>query len=387
MSAPSTAYLTEVLPISNGTITDALYLAIDLSAYAGNMKALFYVDFFLSADKGSKKGLIGVVEDNSSLFNYKQHNPSRFSKLRLKNPAGTKTYIVMNDGGLNTLGTVSIGTLSSLFGLGVIIPITYRNAFYVDSDDIRIMYRKNGSPTWIEYSSRAGTPQGEELTYNGSLTSETGDLHPNDLVYVKVKNINAEGTFISGEQSLTLPRPSLVMGFDGSYASYAHTAFPLATASYYFSEFDANVGVFISEDPTGSLNTATGYFACFDFWIKVELNADVVPKTVITKMGAIGTWDTGDPATPATYYPYTFYHFEGDNNRWNIACPYLQGAGDPHSPVTVYRSAANNRYYTSTFLTTYASDGLYYTDKTNFKVFASGQDVGGGNCTTGPVIE
>ena len=371
MAAPASAYTGLSLFIGDCEHGQAI-LAPDYSTF----KLRFYLDEVI----GGKEGVVGLV--NPSGINATYHNlATRQGKGRIGN------YVALNDGGLNTLGTVSIGTLSSLFGLGVIIPITYRNAFYVDSDDIRIMYRKNGSPTWIEYSSRAGTPQGEELTYNGSLTSETGDLHPNDLVYVKVKNVNAEGTFISGEQSLTLPRPSLIMGFDGSYASYAYTAFPLATATYYFSEYDANVGVFISEDPTGSLNTATGYFACDDFWIKVELNADVVPKTVITKMGAIYTWDTGDPATPATYYEYTFYHFEGDNDRWNIACPYLQGSGDPHSPVTVYRSAANNKYYTSTFLTTYASDGLYYTDKTNFKVFASGQDVGDGNCTTGPVIE
>lgn len=374
MAAPASAYTGLSLFIGDCEHGQAI-LAPDYSTF----KLRFYLDEVI----GGKDGIVGLV--NPSGINATYHNlATRQGKGRIGN------YVALNDGGLNTLGTVSIGTLSSSYGLGVIIPITYRNAFYVDSDDIKIMYRKNGSPTWIEYSSRAGTPQGEELTYNGSLTSVDGDLHPNDLVYVKVKNINAEGTFISDEKSLTLPRPSLIMGFDGAYASYAYTNFsdPLITKNtYYFSEFDASVGVFISEDPTGSLNTATGYFACLDFWIKVELNADTVPKTVITKMGAIGTWDTGDPATPATYYPYTFYHFEGDNDRWNIACPYLQGAGDPHSPVTVYRSVADDRYYTSTFLTTYASDGLYYTDKTNFRVFASGQDVGGGNCTTGPVIE
>ena len=357
---------------------DCEHLVAKLDTDYSTFKLRFYLDEVI----GGKEGVVGLV--NPSGINATYHNlATRQGKGRFGN------YVALNDGGLNTLGTVSIGTLSSIFGLGVIIPITYRNAFYVASDDIRIMYRKNGSPTWIEYSSRAGTPQGEELTYNGLLTSETGDLHPNDLVYVKVKNVNAEGTFISGEQSLTLPRPPLIMGFDGSYASYAYTNFSnpsITKNTYYFSEFDANVGVLIAEDPTGTINTATGYFACLDFWIKVELNADVVPKTVITKMGAIETWDTGDPATPATYYEYTFYHFEGDIDRWNIACPYLQGTGDPHSPVTLYRSVADDRYYTSTFLTTYASDGLYYTDKTNFKVLQTGQDVGDGNCTTGPFV-
>ena len=342
------------------------------------MKLRFYLDEVV----GTKEGVVGLVDPLG--VNAKYHNlVTRQGKGRFGN------YVALNDGGLNTRGGVSIGTLSSSFGSGVIIPITYRNAYYVKSDDIRIMYKKNGEVTWTDYSSRANTPQAEYTTYNGSLTSVTGDLHPEDLVYIKVQNINAEGTFISDEQSLTLPRPSLIMGFDGSYASYAYTNFsnPLITKNtYYFSEYELAVGVLIAEDETGTINTATGYFACLDFWIKVELNADVVPKTVITKMGAIGTWDTGDPATPATYYPYTYYHFEGDNDRWNIACSLISTPGS-NTPKTVYQKVADGKWYETTGLTTFAPDGLYYTDDFDFRVFTIGQDVGGGNCTTGPVIE
>lgn len=372
MAAPSSAYTGLSLFIGDCEHGQAI-LAPDYSTF----KLRFYLDEVI----GGKEGVVGLV--NPIGINATYHNlATRQGKGRFGN------YVALNDGGLNTLGTVSIGSLSSSFGSGVIIPITYRNAFYVDSDDIRIMYRKNGSPTWIEYSSRAGTPQGEELTYNGSLTTVDGDLHPNDLVYVKVKNINAEGTFISDEQSLTLPRPSLIMGFDGSYASYADTNFRAGTSlnTYYFSEYELAVGVLIAEDETGSINTATGYFACLDFWIKVEMNADPMPKTVITKMGAIGTWDTGDPATPATYYPYTYYHFEGDNDRWNIACALISTPGS-NTPKTAYQKVADGKWYETAALSTFAPDGLYYTDDFNFRVFASGQDVGGGNCTTGPVIE
>jgi len=183
MSAPSTAYLTQVLPISNGSTTDALYLAIDLSAYAGNMKDLFYVDFFLSADKGSTKGVIGVVEDNSSLFNYKQHNSARFSKLRLKNPAGTKTYIVMNDGALNTRAEVTAQTLLTNYIGSFRVTGDFISAFYSLNTLVGVRYRiaYDGSTfgSWIEDSFMDSS--GEAVT-----TTFSYDIKLNSVNYAVV---------------------------------------------------------------------------------------------------------------------------------------------------------------------------------------------------------
>lgn len=354
---------------------DCEHLVAKLDTDYDTMKLRFYLDDVVA----TKEGVVGCV--TSGGVNEQMHNmTTRKGKGRVGN------LILLNDGGLNTLGTVSLGTVSFDIVNGIILPITYRNAYYVDGDAIKVRYKKNSDTIWTEYFVKGNTPKAEFTVFNGTLTSVSGDLSPNDLVYIQIQTINAEGTFTSSTATITLPYPSLVMAY-GGYASTAFSNYGSNTdkAIRYFSEYDVAVGVFVSDDEDGFINLPAGYYANTDFWMKVELNTDPMPKSVITKIGAIGTWDTGDPST-ADYGTVTWYHRGTPIENWATSCALISADGS-NTPVTIYYKYSNDRWYNDTTLTTLATDGNYYTDKTHFQVIVSGQYIGDGDCTGGPIIE
>lgn len=358
--------------------------ALRLLEYDSDMKLHFYLDALLcTGDDPATATFIGLIINNPSSVNYKYHSTSRHFNVKVN--IGGVEYVVLNDAGLNTLGTCSVGSLSASIAAGLIVPITYRTAYYVDTDGINIKYKKNGDTVWTSYSAKGSTPKKEYGTFNKGLTSLTSSLAPNDLVYVKVEHVNAEGTFTSEQVSLTLPYPSLVMAY-GGYASTAFTNFGNNTDKgiRYFSAYEIVVGTAIYDNSTGYITLPAGYYACASFWIKVEMNADPEPKSVVTKIGDIDTWDTGDPSTPTGYGTHNFIHFDSPASHWATACALLSGyAGDP---VTLYQSTTNSLFYTNTGLTTLATDGNYYTDSSNFIVLQAGQNVGSGDCVNGPII-
>lgn len=378
MAAPGEAY-------EGSLLMGSVPYALRLLEYDDDMKLLFHLDALLcTGDDPATAPFIGLIINNPLSVNYQYHAAARRFNATIE--IDGVDYIVLNDGGLNTLGSCSVGVLSATVNAGLIIPITYRNAYYVDSDGIKVKYRKNGSPTWIEYFVKSSSPEKELATFNAFLTSVSGDLIPNDLVYVKVQNINAEGIFESAESSLTLPFPSLVMAYDGANASTAYGNFGsnTAKATRYFSTYELIIGTAIYGNSTGYITLPAGYYASLDFWIKVEMNTDPEPKSVITKIGAIGTWDTGDPATPSGYGTYEFFHFDSPTSRWATTCAFLSGGSN--TPKTLYINYIDNKWYTTTGLTTLASDGNYYLDASTFVVMNSGVNIGEGNCIDGPLL-
>lgn len=389
MSAPSTAYLTEVLPISNGTITDALYLAIDLSAYAGNMKALFYVDFFLSADKGSKKGLIGVVEDNSSLFNYKLHNPSRFSKLRLKNPAGTKTYIVMNDGALNTKAFTNAPTSSNKRIGTITVSSNIVNAFYVDTSLIKVQY-KNSSAIWINWLSDPSiVTQGTTVTktFIGQMID---GFYAGDEVSIRFVVTNNEGDHISQELLFIIELGFLEgLKYHQTVASYANAQTNGATLvdSYVdrYPIFDGSTRFFKTD--TVPLNVSqsseTGYYIYDGYWYKIEPADEYgVPSpgnySRVTDFGraVAGQYPIGDPGNPTTYAEIVFNNYSTIGGT--DACAVIG------TDFTRYLQASDNKVYINTSFLVLIPDG-YYTRRTGgagYKWFqyASGLVIASGVC-------
>lgn len=362
MSAPTTAYLTEVLPISNGTITDDLYLAINLTDYAGNMKDLFYIDYFLSAEKGFAKGLIGIIEDDNTLINYILRNSSRFSKITLTNPAGTKTYVALNDGGLNIKSLVEwvseVAIKANEIRIETNCFVPYYN--YDTTLSIDFSVYRGGVFSSLEIASRLYTITNRGLLLNTILSIVDSDkFEAGDVVYYTIKTVNEEGTFNEGTTRTFNVKPAIVRWNTGAWPSLA-VNFPTGYLDLRFVKVPFVLGdTFYLDDVLGTTAPA-GYYADFEKWYQLDASGVLIDE------GWIGSWPTGDPAAPVDYSTIAHY---GYKTTFVNMIGYLDGFIDYDAgtgwdaTIDIYRSnrgdATDGKYYDNTALTSLVSNGYY----------------------------
>ena len=371
MAAPTEAY-TGLSLYQN----DCEHSIAKLDTDYDTMKLRFYLDEVV----GTKEGVVGLVDPSGIKAQF--HNlTTRQGKGRFGN------YVALNDGGLHTKGNLAIGELSTDVNLGILVPISYKNAFYVQSDGIKLRYRINSDPTWIESFVKNASPEAEESSFVAGLNSISGGLVPNTLVYIEAQNINAEGVRTSAQQSITLPYPSSLMSY-GSVASEAYTNYKADTsvAQRYFSTYGIEIGTLVYANSGGFINVSAGYYANSDFWIQVALTAGPDVKSQIIAAGQVPNWPSSDPQVPPTQVAFNFIHKEASSpmTRWTIGCNRV--GTDDGFPTTAYRSSADNKFYQEIGLSTLVSDAYYYTGTNEFLIIVNGTQVGYGNCETGPIF-
>lgn len=120
MAANSSVYSSNTVQAYNNSKDEILtLLPLNLAEYNGNMKSLLFLDEVKTLkDKNGMDVFIGLVkeQDDVNMFpNKEMRNPKRLGKGRLsyKDSQGNiTTYIMCNDGGLNTYGRAYINEVA-----------------------------------------------------------------------------------------------------------------------------------------------------------------------------------------------------------------------------------------------------------------------------------
>ena len=134
-AAPNSAYLTEKLPLQDvGVVKYDNLLAFKLSEYGSNIKSLFYLDALLVAKEngGTKEGFCGMVIVGGA--NAAMHNTARWGKGRTSPDGGATKYIILNDGGLNTLGMAEWKSNDSVVFTDIRVDVEFKTAYYLGSN-------------------------------------------------------------------------------------------------------------------------------------------------------------------------------------------------------------------------------------------------------------
>lgn len=194
MAAPSYAYTGYKIALqSTGGQVDH-YLAkihVDEETHL----ELFYLDEIIALGNSTEEGWAGVVYPPSP--NYQYHNILRHGTMRHQGSG-----VVLNDGGLNTLGEATILSNNLLWANNVRFNVNYKSAYYVDTSQYGIRYRKVGTGTWLTW-----LVLGEALPENTEVTSNRlfdPGLNPGDNLEVKAVLINAEGTYEEGDTMIVM---------------------------------------------------------------------------------------------------------------------------------------------------------------------------------------
>lgn len=208
MAAPSTAYSNRVIDIKKGASVYTHYIA-KIHVDEATHKAMFYLDGLVSMKLDGQEIWLGVVKQGSP--NYKMHNLLRHGTIR-KYKEGPS--IILNDGGLNTLGKATILSNNLLWANNVRFNVNYKSARYVDTSQFGIRYRKVGSGAWTTW-----WVSGEGLPENTQVTSDRlfdPGLNPGDNLEVKGVLVNAEGIY-EEDDSMIVSLQDRVFQIDNYY--------------------------------------------------------------------------------------------------------------------------------------------------------------------------
>lgn len=350
--------------------SDCEHLIAKLDTDYTTMKTRFYLDDVV----GLKEGVVGLV--NPLGANAKYHNlTTRGGKGRVGNMQ------MLNDGGLNTKPLAEWVNESGYYGStydGFLISVECFSAYYLDTDNFGIKWRVS-APDYVGAPTLANTTGIDEKLSDLTGFKLVDQLVVDSYVYFKVFGTNSEGVFESVEHSLLVNRPIINVGFDPVYASYAYTDFLDTPFTVKINTFGIDVGTQIYNGTGSSPWSNPGYFCNNEIWFQVDASG------VVTSAGMRGEWPAGDPATPATAYPYTFFHFGGSLATYPTTCSLLSIPGN-NVPKTVWQKVSDSLWYNEEACLTLASNGYYWLDSTNWQIFNGGAYVGDGNCTTGPII-
>ncbi len=346
MEAPIQAYRDFALKVNRGSSEITTLCAI-MQVSKTIMLQRFYLDELLSLSKGTD-GVVGLVEVGGT--NEKMHNiTTRGGVLRLHNNG--KTYRALNDAGLNTLGVANYNSVRNQHGYGVIIRVYVKSAFYVDTNNISVKWKKTSASVYEENYANGGLANQEEGYFEVLLSSPNIVISGNENIDLFVLNHNNEGIYTSGDYVVFVPAPSNRFGY-GNYGSVAYADYdPLISPNYYFSTNYIEIGMEMYRDENKTQNVFSGYYANDTIWIKIET---VGGKSVATKIGTVGSWDSGDPATPIRFVSRAFI---GSATNWSTGCIRIESL----TPVTIYYDNVDMVYRLGAFATASLATGFYYT--------------------------
>lgn len=384
MAVPQSAYLNKNINTISATGQQVANNRAIITDEKEVLKNRFWLDdLLLTKDSDGNDGFTGLVIPDS--FAYNMHNPARIGSLRTN--INSATHLNFTDAGLHCKGTCSIGVPYSEFGEGVKVMISWRTAYYVPADALKLRYRINGG-NWNEYFVSGVLPQNETGSLLAGL-NDAGGIPPASLVDVQALHINSEGTFASNTTSFVVPQPSTVMGY-GAYASNAYNNYMAnSRTTLYFSTFGLESGTEVFTNASATIKASAGFYSNDSFWIKVELVGDSFnQKAVITSSGTVGNWGADDPATPIATFPVTFLGTAilgmSGGRTWQMVCSNPAFLQEYNCHVV----AATQRYVqTASTAGEAIPNGIYYTSQTEFIVVQNGYRTNDGNCSDGIIIE
>lgn len=380
MTAPNTAYFnndnTNLILHKVAVATRAIKFPLLGTAYPtpAEFRDKFYCDFLFEAlakkdgsNNVSKVLISGVIEGGAMST---MHNANRHSNLVVskKNANGTVTkVIILNDGGLNTLGIAEmLNTLSYVF-TSYRINFYYKSAFYLSSTEYGLQYRwRNEEDTaWESWnmismqSVHGAVPSNSSSTIEQVVPIKRPTTH---LVLAQVKPFytNAEGTKEGAVITLYPTLKPIQLQLNG------WTNNP---TTYWVNDDEIIAG--------GNESTFTGLWASSDmsggrYTTNMQLWKDArfyytygynVPEDVWCFLSLV---DSNPPGPDPTYTTYGFVFYKSNTSLTieeisdeMMSSPTGPGwmTGTIYSPL--YPSPNEGKWYTTDSLTTLVSNGWY----------------------------
>lgn len=192
-AAPNSAYLTEKLPLQNvGVAKYDNLLALKLSEYGSNIKSLFYLDALLVAKEndGTKEGFCGMVIVGGA--NAAMHASARYGKGRTSPDSGATKYIILNDGGLNTLAFTSFFNWITTSPNNLFANLLFKSSYYDDTSDYGFEFKKETESTWVSVSIASFLARNTEISGSTQLISPV--ILPLTFYNFRFYITNPEGT-------------------------------------------------------------------------------------------------------------------------------------------------------------------------------------------------
>lgn len=372
MAAPSNVYLDNgatKLPLHlPGVLKQDVLLALQLAEYYSLVRTYFYLDALLIVTNGAKTGFAGIIFAGSA--NSYFHSQSRWSNGRTSNGG-----IILNDGGLNTLGNIAFNSVSTRINYGLTISMRIKSAYYVATTGWGFRFRLAGTNNnWGFADSSQVVPERTEIL----ASTYTNQFQPNDIVEYQMFNTNPEGTFYSALDYVTVGLALILMRGPALYGSQAVE--PNYQLTNYYSE-KADLTGRVYSNVSGTILAGAGYYQTdLNSWVLVDGNGYII------RGGGLGNWDAGDPQA---YQRFTQIPFVGQappsgSHSWQWAC------ANPSQlvPITCYFDNDQNKYVYSNNNNGYdlLPAGYYYVSPTQFMYIVNGEKISDGYCNDGEVI-
>ena len=233
MAAPSTVYSSNVLKVQQGSGTPAVLalLPLSLTEYGDDVdtRYLFYLDAVKHfVDAGGKTIMHGLVLNSGQ--NYLMHAPARLGRGRYNKDG--QTYIMLNDGGLNTLAYISVQVPIVKWANYTKIIMSLKSSYYSSTSEYGVYYRVQGTSEWIK--NQAGYVLDAKLSKNDMRLITGAADHAGVTIEFKGYAINEEGEFQSS-----------VYSFVTDDAIVFQLARPVA--SLYTIPFDNSINFFLTQ--------------------------------------------------------------------------------------------------------------------------------------------
>lgn len=281
----------------NSGDSDALKLA--------KIKSIFRLDFLFR----NNEGFIGAVATNGTNINF--HSNTRFSRYRLQKDG--ITYIILNDGGLNTLGYSDVATVLSNDAPNkdanpsnypprlnnTVVFALAKSAYYVASSAIKVQMQDKDNPALI-YDVHSLTNVGEKVLSN-IKTDIISQINKVGTHYFRTSITNAEGTWLSDWVGVDIKNAIFTFRYNSNYASLASIGTQLTRYSNTRELLDAqNNGseatqLFIDEVEPFT-HTANGYYFLNSYWYQYGYDTLTQRFCILAKGEAQpGGYPSGDP--------------------------------------------------------------------------------------------
>lgn len=191
MAAPAGAYRSKSLFIRDASGNKEHLCAI-LQVDRATMLSRFYLDGIIALKQpDGTDGVVGAVIIGGT--NETMHNvATRGGVGRVRLPGGTAR--LLNDAGLNTYGFASLGSYITSWANHLRMTINVLSAFYVNTDNVGIRYKKSTSPTWISFMFGTTLAENSSTQISQLINPE---LTLGDTLQIQFITVNAEGTWYS----------------------------------------------------------------------------------------------------------------------------------------------------------------------------------------------
>lgn len=232
MAAPAGAYRSKSLFIRDASGNKEHLCAI-LQVDRATMLSRFYLDGIIALKQpDGTDGVVGAVIIGGT--NETMHNvTTRGGVGRVRLPGGTAR--LLNDAGLNTYALASLASYITSWANHLRMNIDVLSAYYVNTDNVGIRYKKSTNPTWTSFMFGTTLPENNSTQITKFINPE---LTLGDTLQIQFITVNAEGTWYS--PTINKVVDGRIAYFDALIRSSACSDVGEVVGEVWFMEADSN---------------------------------------------------------------------------------------------------------------------------------------------------